>query len=106
MTPERVDGFHIQSCTSEHTNTREHQEPSECNNEMKDSAVFSLLGWSRFLQVPHLQSVIFRRGDQNRLHRVERQTTDGVKMVPQRELWVPRLAQGIFVGGDLREGKY
>lgn len=73
-------------------------------NTIKDWTVFSLLGWSCFLQVPHLQCVIFRRGDQNRLHRVERETTDRVKVIPQRELWVPRLAQGVFVVGDLRNG--
>lgn len=106
VSPECVDGFHVESCTSEHTNTREHQEPFKCINTSKDSAVFSLLGWSGFLQVPHLQRVIFRSGDQNRLHRVERQTADGVEMIPQCELWVPCLAQSIFVVGDLRKRKY
>lgn len=65
--------------------------------------VLSLLGWGCFLQVPHFQRVIFRRGDQNRLDGVKRETADGIEVVSECELGVPRLPQGVFIISDLRK---
>ncbi len=63
----------------------------------------SLLGRGGFLQVPHFQRVIFRRGDQNRLNGVKRKTADRIEVVSECELGVPRLPQGVFIISDLRK---
>lgn len=62
-----------------------------------------LFGGSSFLQVPHLERVVLRGGDEDGLHRVERQSADAVKVAPQGELGVPRLSHGVCVVADLRE---
>lgn len=57
-----------------------------------------------FLQIPHLERVIFGGCDENRLGGVERQAADGVEVTAQGELGVPCLTQGVFIVSDLRAG--
>ncbi len=70
---------------------------------IKSITSLSLLGRGGFLQVPHFQRVIFRRGDQNRLNGVKRKPADRVEVVSESELRVPRLTQGVFIISDLRK---
>lgn len=61
-----------------------------------------LFGGRRLLQVPHLERVVLRGGDEDGLDGVERQSADAVEVAPQGELGVPRLSHGVRVVADLR----
>lgn len=57
----------------------------------------SLFGRHRLLKIPQFDRLILGGCDQDRLYWVEGQVTDGVKVAPQGELWVPGFPQSILV---------
>lgn len=62
-----------------------------------------LFGRSGLLQVPHLERVVLRGGDQDGLHGVEDQSADPIEMAPQSEFGVPRFPHGVLIVANLEK---
>lgn len=61
-----------------------------------------LFGWDGLGEVPQLQGVVFRHGDQAGLHGVECQRPDAIEVAAQCVLRVPRLPERrLFTGRQL-----
>ena len=56
------------------------------------------------MQVPHLERVVLRGGDEDGLHRVKGQSSNPIKMAAQSEFGVPCFSHGVLVVANLRRG--
>lgn len=102
MSSEGVDGLHVQGSTSADRKEGLIRALQRQKKKSNAGVNLSLLGGRRLLEVPQFDGLVLGGRDQDRLHGVEGQVPDRVKVAPQGELGVPGFPQSVLVA-DLRE---